>query len=289
MIPKPHVLIIALLAGVAALPAQADSRFTIRRMTRDDVPVGKGQCDIRLQVDGEVEVSIRGNELTARTFSGRDIRDDGSECNEPLPDRMIEGFNYEVRERRGDIALLAEPSPRNGFRAVVRIRDSKGGEGRYHFRLSWADNGGGRPVMPSWGGGEPNRGGGFGRDTDGPRGGFGRDADGPRGGPAWNDNLDFRGEGRGVFTEGRTGTRVREAAVRVERGGRLEATLVTERGRIAFLGRVTRSDRDTLWADVTSGGIRGVMVLTLGRRNEVLRISMDGRSRGEDVRLNWSR
>jgi hypothetical protein len=278
MTPKLHLLMIALLAGVAAMPAQADSRFTIRRMTRNDVPLGKGQCDIRLQVDGEVEVSVRGNELAARVFSGRDIRDDGSECNEPLPDRMLEGFNYEVREQRGDIALLAEPSPRNGFRAVVRIRDSKGGEGRYHFRLSWVDNGGGRTVMPSWGGGESNRGGGFGRD--------GGDV---RRGPSWNDNLDFRGEGRGVFTEGRTGTRVRETSVLVERGGRIETTLFTERGQIRFTGRVTRSERDTIWAEVGSGNIRGVMVLTLGRRNEVLRISMDGQSRGETVRLNWSR
>ena len=120
----------ALAALCAALPALADTRIQIRRMTRDDVPLGKGQCDIRLQVDNEVEVAVRRDLLTIRTISGRDARDDGSECNAPMPDRDLEGFNFEVKESRNDIRLLAEPSRRNDFTAIVRIRDSSGGEGR---------------------------------------------------------------------------------------------------------------------------------------------------------------
>lgn len=126
-------------------PAMADTQFQARKMTRGDVPLGKGQCDIRLRVDNEAEISVRGDMVYVRTISGRDARDDGSECNEPLPGRDMEGFNFEVLDRRNDIVLLAEPSRRNGFRAVVRIRDSEGGEGRYHFRLSWRIIGGGYP------------------------------------------------------------------------------------------------------------------------------------------------
>ena len=74
-----------LLAILLAAPLLANTQFTIRRMTRNDVPLGKGQCDIRLQVDGEAEVSVEGDRVFARTISGRDPRDDGSECNEPLP------------------------------------------------------------------------------------------------------------------------------------------------------------------------------------------------------------
>src|ERR1041385_239248 len=80
----------------AAIPAMADTQFRIRRMTRDDVPVGKGQCDIRLQVDGEVEVSVRRDSVLIRTISGRDASDDGSECNAPLPDRDVGGVHFEV-------------------------------------------------------------------------------------------------------------------------------------------------------------------------------------------------
>src|ERR1035441_10988671 len=78
---------ITLLALCAALPALADTQFRIRKMTRNDVPPGKGQCDIRLQVDDEVEVSVRRDMVMIHTLSGRDPRDDGSECNAPLPIR----------------------------------------------------------------------------------------------------------------------------------------------------------------------------------------------------------
>jgi len=127
----------------AALPAVADTQFQIRRMTRNDVPPGKGQCDIRLQVDNEIEVTVRRDMVYVRTISGQDPRDDGSECNAPLPERDLQGFNFEVQDSRNEIRLLAEPSRRNNFAAIVHIRDSSGGFGRYHFRLSWQMTGGG--------------------------------------------------------------------------------------------------------------------------------------------------
>src|SRR3974390_814712 len=114
----------ALLVFAASLPALADSRFQIRRMNRDDVPMGKGQCDIRLQVDNEVEVSVRGDQVNIRTLSGQNARGDGSECNAPLPARDIQNFTFEVKDSRNEIRLVAEPSPHNGFAAVVHIRDT---------------------------------------------------------------------------------------------------------------------------------------------------------------------
>lgn len=151
-----------------SIPAFADAQFQVRKMTRSDVPFGKGQCDIRLQVDGEAEISVRGDTVSIRTISGRDARDDGSECNEPLPTRALLGFYYEARGARGDMRLVGEPSPQTSYRAVVRIRDSQGGEGGYQFRLAWDAAatsaarpdafGGNRRVPPSddWRGGRAN-------------------------------------------------------------------------------------------------------------------------------------
>jgi len=79
-------------------------------------------------------------------FSGRDGRDDGSESNAPLPARDVEGFRFEVADGHGEIRLLSPPSRRSGYQGVVYIRDCAGGEGRYHFRLSWIRTGGG--VFP---------------------------------------------------------------------------------------------------------------------------------------------
>src|SRR5262245_40717145 len=110
-------LLLPLLCFLLGVPVLADTQFRVRRMTRNDVPLGQGQCDIRLQIDNEAEVSVRGDMVYIRTISGRDGRDDGSECNEPLPGRNLEGFRYEVRDSRGEIRLLSEPSPRNGYSA----------------------------------------------------------------------------------------------------------------------------------------------------------------------------
>ncbi len=121
----------------------ADTRFNVRPMERNDAPPGRGLCVIRLQVDDNVEVTVDGDRVYIRTLAGQDARDDGSECNMPLPRREVEGFNFDVRERRGDIQLVEGPTRRNGGKVIVRIHDGPGGFGRYIFQLSWALEGGG--------------------------------------------------------------------------------------------------------------------------------------------------
>lgn len=256
---------------LVALPAMADTRFRARQMTRNDVPFGKGQCDIRLQVDGEAEVSVRGDMVYVRTISGRDARDDGSECNEPLPARNLRDFQYEVKDRRGDIRLLDQPSPRNGFSAIVRIRDSSGGEGRYHFRLSWLISGGG--IGPGGGGGDwrPDRGPGGRRDI-----------------------IHFRSRGSGALDRrGEPPRRIREVNVDVDRDGSVTAVFDPDgRMPLAFAGRVTSSQGDTVRAAVSAGdrfGMRGEMVISLDRRGEVLRINVEGMAGRDRFRLDWTR
>jgi hypothetical protein len=140
--------VLAVACLISAVPAVADTRFTIRRMERNEVPPGRGQCEIRLQVDDQVEVTVDGDRVFIRTLSGQDARDDGSQCNVPLPAREVAGFNFQVVEKRDEIHLLEGPTRRNGGKVVVSIRDSPGGFGRYIFRLSWAMEGVGGPPPP---------------------------------------------------------------------------------------------------------------------------------------------
>jgi hypothetical protein len=126
----------SLLALFLVFPAYADIQFTAEKMG-GNAPRGKGHCDIRLLVDDAVEVSVQGDRIHVHNISGGDARDDGSECSEPLPDRDFEGFQFSVKEKRNEMRLTEPPSLRNGYRAVIFIRDSAPGEGRYVFRLSW--------------------------------------------------------------------------------------------------------------------------------------------------------
>jgi hypothetical protein len=131
-----------MVAGLLVLPAFADTRFPLRRMARNDAPPGRGVCMIRLQVDDQVEVVLDREQAFVRTLAGQDARDEGSECNAPLPGREVDGFNFEVLEKRGDVQLVEAPSRRNGGKVIIRLRDPQGGFGRYILRVSWAMEGG---------------------------------------------------------------------------------------------------------------------------------------------------
>jgi hypothetical protein len=271
----------ALLVLITALPALADTRFQVRRMTRDDVPLGKGQCDIRLQVDNEVEVQVRRDTVFVRTVSGQDARDDGSECNAPLPDRDVPGFRFEVIDSRNEIRLLAEPSRRNDFAAIVAIRDPASGFGRYHFRLSWAITGPEIRRDPPGFDRPPSR-----RDD------FDRP---PGGGPgfAWNNTINFRGQGRGVAVWSNAGDlRLMDCNIDIDRGGKFLAVFRAERGRtLTFTGQVISQEGGRWKADVMSDDrrLRGPMFFSVDDRSQVNTITMEATDGRDRLRLNWDR
>jgi hypothetical protein len=130
-----RVMAAVLLLGLAALLA-ADETITVRH-ARDWQPnASEGRCDIRVRVDGEAEFGLRGETLTIRTLNGEPPRDAGSECSTPLP-RNVEDFRFKGIDGRGEVRLLEEPSARNRWLAVVRIRDNKSGSEEYRYRLEW--------------------------------------------------------------------------------------------------------------------------------------------------------
>jgi hypothetical protein len=273
---------IAALVGCAALPVLADSQFRVRRMARSDVPFGKGQCDIRLQVDNEVEAALRGDTVFIRTIAGQEARDDGSECNEPLPARAAGGFNFEVKDSRNEIRLVSEPSRRSDFAAVVHIRDSAGGFGRYHFRITWDLTGGSLGNQRGFGNDRPNS-----RPFDRPGGnGYG-------GNMTWNNVMRYSGPGRGQSVLQGYGTqRLSDVSVDIDRGGHLQVSFRTDSGRpLSFTGTVMGQDGDTIKADVATGDrrLRGPMYLSIDNRSNVYRVSLEATDGRDRLRLNWDR
>ena len=253
-------------------------------MTRDDVPPGKGQCDIRLQVDNEVEVSVRGEQVTLHTLAGRDPRDDGSECNAPLPDHDAAGFHFEVIDHRNEIRLQSEPSRRNRFAAVVRIRDTDGGEGRYHFRLTW--------NMPGSDFGRTSGG-----DTRPPtRRDDNLDRSSAVPGFSWNNTVSFRGRGGGTASMNNAGAmELGEVNIEIDRGGKLLATFRTgDRGRgraLSFSGQVLSSEGGRWKADIMSEDhrLRGPMWISVDDKRQVNNVTLEVTDGQDRLRLNWDR
>jgi len=119
-------------------PAFADIQFHAKPMTDAKIPRGKAQCEIRLIVDKQVEVSLHGDAIGVHTLTGADARDNGSECSAPLPGRVVDGFTLVVKKKHGEVRLVSDPSARNGFTPTIFIHNNPGGDGLYDLRISWS-------------------------------------------------------------------------------------------------------------------------------------------------------
>lgn len=118
---------------------------------------GQGEMNIRLRVDEEVDVIVRGDRILVRTLSGAWVQDLGSDYSAALPQREV-AVQFSKRRGRGRAWLLEEPNRRNGFAARFRISDPMGGEGNYHIRLRYRVEGWGWESRSAadpatWGGG----------------------------------------------------------------------------------------------------------------------------------------
>ena len=97
----------------------------------------RGQFDIRMHVDGEVDFFVQADTIRYRVLSGRPPEDDSSEHSQPIPRATFRRFELEKKDGRGRITLVGPPSAANNFTARLRISDPKGSDDRYHARLRW--------------------------------------------------------------------------------------------------------------------------------------------------------
>jgi hypothetical protein len=239
------------------LPAFADVEFTARK-TSGGAPRGKGQCDIRLLVDEAVEVSVHGDRVAVHNISGGEARDDGSECSEPLPEREFDSFQFSVKEKRNEIRLTEPPSPRNGYRAVIFIRDSAPGEGRYDFRLSWK-----QPPPP------------------------------PPLGMSFNNAIHSAAAGHGeARLDDQPALALTKASVDFDRGGNLFVLFESAQGApTAFRGTVMSWEGGVMKADIAADErfdhLRGPMYLYFDGKKQVFKIELKATDGQQRLALHW--
>lgn len=306
------VLPLAIVLGLV-LPVEGNTTFTVKKMTRTDVPRGEGQCDIRLRVDNEIEFALSGNRVETRTLAGRDAQDVGSECNFPLPRGRVNNLRWDVRDGRGRAELIDEPSRRNGMRAVFNIRDPQGGDGRYHVRIKWdlsgssdsGGSGGGSWGSGSTGGNRPGRPGGSG-GTDAGWGGSGGTNSGwggnNQGGSGWGSGsgwgntpppTNLANNGRGtVAWNGRDNLQVNRAVVRVN-GNRATVSINTTVNRtVEFQGVIRESSSGFFEVDLdnsSEGAVVGVMRVDYSNNNRLDRVDINGNAGRDRIRIDFRR
>jgi hypothetical protein len=87
-------------------------------------------------VDKEIQIQLRGGHAYIRPMSSGETRTGRGQVLSGLPHQ--EGtLRVERLEGRGEVDVIEQPSSRNGYTAVVRVRDPRGGSSPYRIIAYW--------------------------------------------------------------------------------------------------------------------------------------------------------
>ncbi len=131
-----------LLLTASLLPATAAGQELQLQQFSSSTP----QIDLRVYVDISVEFWIQGNRVRYNAGGTREPRNDGSAYSAPLPNYAPPNLKVKKEDGRGDIIVLEQPTARNAWTLKLRISDPKGGEDRYHARITWDGEGNAPPT-----------------------------------------------------------------------------------------------------------------------------------------------
>ena len=142
----PLAVAAALTAGGAALAQE----FTYRigpAQPEWNLAANEGQCRLRIWVDNQAQVKLRGDQIMVETKSGRRSFDQGSVCTQPLPFHRVEDFRVSVENGRGRVIDVNSPTRRNNFTGAVTVEDAPNGGDSYELVVAWRNPEGDRgPV-----------------------------------------------------------------------------------------------------------------------------------------------
>lgn len=253
--------LLILLAGLGFIagPVQADIEFHAKPLTNAKIARGKGQCEIRLMVDAQVEVSLHGDTVRVHTLTGADARDSGSECSAPLPAHDIDGFALTVKKRQGEVKMVAEPSRRNDYTATFFIHGKGKGEGAYELRISWSDPSAAAPGINS------------------------------------NNAFHFAASGSGkAALNDAAPVLLGNVTVDIDRGGKAAVTFQIGRaGSATFTGSVMSWEggvvkMDSL-ADARFQSLPGPLYVYLDASKQIYRVTLEATNGQDQLRVNWER
>ena len=129
----------ACLASAQSYPPQRDQMINAQ-ITGGS---GSGKCTFEVNIDGAVDVEIRGSEGRLRWVGGGGMQWKRLTCNQPLP-RNPQNFQFHGVDGRGTQTLMKDPNSNNGV-AVIRLDDPQRGTETYTGDITWSggtDNGG---------------------------------------------------------------------------------------------------------------------------------------------------
>lgn len=110
-----------------------------RRDDRNDRGRGRNDVDAAAlrwsgDVDGEVLITWRGNDVAQRIVNGAPVRRASSNVlGKPMQAARDGQLSVNTREGRGRIEVVQQPSAQNRYTSIIRITDPERGYGHYDF------------------------------------------------------------------------------------------------------------------------------------------------------------
>ena len=225
---------------------------------------GRPLFDWSGRVDREVRIAMRGRDARLQSVGRNDAQRSRLNVETALPAREGRVF-VRVQDGRGDVDVVQQPTARNDYTTIIRIRDRSSGNDIYRISAFWAPdqygNGGwdGRDGNGGWDGrGNPPRprddrgnggwdnGGGWGRD----RGTYGREA--LRWSGDVDDALEIRIQGDRVDYRTLSGKGVRNVRTDVVRGGLPRSDVTVTVSDRAGRGTVSVVQQPSSWNNYTA-------------------------------------
>ena len=87
-------------------------------------------------VDKEIQIQLRGNRAYVQAMGAGEDRNSRGHVISGLP-QQTGNLVVQRLEGRGDVDVIEQPNPRNGYTATLRIRDPRGGAAAYRIVAYW--------------------------------------------------------------------------------------------------------------------------------------------------------
>ena len=88
------------------------------------------------RVDGETRIAMRGTDVWTQDVSGRRTPRSGARVSRALPTQAGQ-VRVQLLDGRGNVDVIQQPSARNGYTAIVRVRDDGRRADRYRVAAFW--------------------------------------------------------------------------------------------------------------------------------------------------------
>jgi hypothetical protein len=96
------------------------------------------------RVDDGLEIRIQGDRIASHTTSGKGTRDVRADLLQRGLPRTDGELRVEMREGRGRVEVVQQPSSWNNYTALIRVYDPRSGYGSYDFDVVWRPTNGRR-------------------------------------------------------------------------------------------------------------------------------------------------